>query len=322
MYDLRKPLIDRGYSVEAANLYLKSWRENTHTSYKLYIDKWLKFLLSENITNPTEVHVCNFLANLAQEGFSYSTINTARSAISAYLEKDEIFSMGSNKTVCRILKGVFTDKPPLPKYVETWDVDTVLEVLKHWPCLDKIDLKKLTLRTVMLLAIVSGQRGQSIHKLHVEDIHFVKDKCIISYSSLLKHSRIGTHLAPMEFERFEDPNLCIVSHLKKYINVTANLRQDNRLLVSFQKPHKFISRDTLSRWIKIVLEMCGIDNFSSHSTRAASVTAAFNRNVCVDSILNAAGWSNESTFKKFYLKPVKKTKSFSQAVLDSFLNKD
>ena len=39
-----------------------------------------------------------------------------------------------------------------------------------------------------------------------------------------------------------------------------------------------------------------IQLFSAHSTRAASASAAFSKNVPVDTILNAAGCSNVQTF--------------------------
>ena len=70
--------------------------------------------------------------------------------------------------------------------------------------------------------------------------------------------------------------------------------------------------------------MAGTDSnifFFAHSTHAASTSAAYNRAASIDSILNAAGWCKDSTFKKFYWKPVQKQKSLSQAVLDNYVQK-
>lgn len=272
---------------------------------------------------PTEADVSNFLASLVDQGLGHSTINVARSAISAYLIKHRINSIGSKPAVCRLVKGVFNLKPSIPRYSEMWDVDTVLELLRTWPSLEEIDLKQLTLRTVMLLALVSGQRGQSLHALLVNDIKFSTHKCTVVYSSLLKQSKAGSHMLPLVLDFFNNQKLCVISHLKTYIEKTQDLRHDNKLFISFVKPHNHISRDTLSRWIKMVLDMAGIDTtvFSAHSTRSASTSAAFRRDANMDSILNAAGWSNDSTFKRFYLKPVTQSKSFSQTILDSFINK-
>ena len=61
----------------------------------------------------------------------------------------------------------------------------------------------------------------------------------------------------------------------------------------------------------------GIDMslFSPHSTRAAATSAAARMNV---SISTTAGWTGDSTFKKFYHKPVRMNCDFGSALLDNF----
>ena len=293
-------------------------------SYDTYIKKWQEFVDINKIVSPSHVDLANFLAGLYKTGVSHSTINLARSAVSAYLNKPGSDSVGSHPVVCRLLKGVFEKRPSLPRYMETWDVDVVLDSLVQWPQVETMQLRELTLRTVMLLALLSGQRGQSLHSLLVDDIKLKDNKCIIVYSAVLKQTRVGTHVPPLELQGFENKKLCIVTHLKDYILRTEKLRQGRQLFISYVQPHKPISRDTLSRWIKCVLEQAGIDitKFSAHSTRSASTSAAFARDVSLANILNTAGWSNANTFSKFYCKPVtQKPKSLAQSVLDKFVNK-
>ena len=45
-----------------------------------------------------------------------------------------------------------------------------------------------------------------------------------------------------------------------------------KLIVSYQKPHRPISKDTVARWLKQVLRPAGIDTptFGAHYTRVAS----------------------------------------------------
>ena len=46
----------------------------------------------------------------------------------------------------------------------------------------------------------------------------------------------------------------------EYLKRTQGSRGDeDKLFISFQKPHKAVSRDTISRWVKQVLEAAGID---------------------------------------------------------------
>lgn len=69
----------------------------------------------------------------------------------------------------RFIKGVFELKPTLPKQSHTWDVNTVLNFLETFHSLDKLILKELY-KSVMLLAILSGQRCQTIHKLSLDSM--------------------------------------------------------------------------------------------------------------------------------------------------------
>ena len=211
-----------------------------------------------------------------------------------------------------MVKGIFKNRPSLPKYQETWDVDSVVDYLSGWAEACKIDLKHLTLRLVMLLALLSGQRGQTLHTLKVEDVKMGDNKCTIVYSSILKQSKPGKHIRPLDLMGFENKKLCIVTHLKEYLKRTKSMRKGKELFISYMEPHNHISRDTLSTWIKMVLELAGVDvtKFSAHSTRAASTSVAFSRDVPLDTIMTAAGWSRQKTFTQFYCKPVDTTKNF------------
>ena len=54
--------------------------------------------------------------------------------------------------------------------------------------------------------------------------------------------------------------------------------------------------------------------FSAHSTRAASTSAAYNKGIRIDKILAAADWYTESTFSRFYRKPIVSTDSSSYGI--------
>ena len=43
--------------------------------------------------------------------------------------------------------------------------------------------------------------------------------------------------------------------------------------------------------------------FKAHSVREASAIAAFNKRVTIENILQAAEWSTDSTFRRFYYQP-------------------
>ncbi len=70
-----------------------------------------------------------FLMTLVNKGLSYSTINTARSALSNIITEGECVNFGSHQVVTRFMKAVFETKNPVPKCITTWDVSTVLKYL-------------------------------------------------------------------------------------------------------------------------------------------------------------------------------------------------
>lgn len=85
--------------------------------------------------------------------------------------------------------------------------------------------------------------------------------CIFYIQKLLKTSKPGKHLERLEFRSFEeDKKLCIVTVLTEYINRTKlTTGSYTQLLLSFCKPFKPVSIDTIARWLKKVLENAGID---------------------------------------------------------------
>ena len=125
---------------------------------------------------------------------------------------------------------------------------------------------------------------------------------------MLKTSRPGKHLDFIEFEAYaRDVSLCIVKHLEQYVNLTCNLRGEKKqLLISYAKSHKAVSPDTVSRWLKTTLKQAGVDTskYSAHSTRSASTSAAKGNSIPIETIMKSAGGSQESTFTKYYHKPV------------------
>ena len=189
----------------------------------------------------------------------------------------ETSPLGNHPLVSRVLKGTFTTRPALPKYKEVCDVNTVLEHLKTLHPAESVSLKLLTLKLVMLMAILSGQRCQTIHALTTRDMKVSDSKVVFIVNELLKTTKPGKECTKIEFLSFnEDRRLCVVRYLSEYLKRTKDMRHgQQKLLVSYQKPHRPVSKDTVSRWLKYELKLAGIgtSTFGTHSTRASSTAA-------------------------------------------------
>ena len=117
-----------------------------------------------------------------------------------------------------------------------------------------------------------------------------------------------------------DVQLCLYKLLTEYIERTRSVRSNSQLLISFQKPYKEVSTDTISRWLKTILQLAGLEHFSGYSTREASSSAATRADISIDAILEAAGWTNATTFQKYYNKPLRSENHFGHSLLQASIS--
>lgn len=201
------------------------------------------------------------------------------------------------------MKGIFNQKPSLPRYNSIWDVNIVLAYLEK---LNNLTLLGLSEKLCMLFLLITAQRCQTLHLVEIEDIEFYETSCVIRTNHLLKQSKPGHHLADIVLNSYQKSALCIVKTLQEYIKRTSVFRDKvKRLLISTQKPHQGVSQATVSRWVKSIMLKAGINKqFGAHSTRAAATSAARLKGVPLLSIVKKAGWSNARMFEKFYHKSV------------------
>lgn len=322
---MRRPLQHKGLSDRTVQIIAASWRASTKNQYYVFIRKWKQFCSNKSINymQATPERVLEFLTDLYfVHGASYSSLNTARSALAAFLILDGPYSVGSHPLISRFLKGAFQLRPPKPRYSQIWDVKIVLNYLRKWSPANCLSLKQLTLKLVMLMALTSAQRAQALHKLNLEKMKLKEGSVCFGYDVLLKQHRPGNASSELKLRAYPvDRRLCVIRYLQQYICRTRHIRGEaKQLFVSFQKPHKPVTKQTISRWIKTTMSLAGIDTdtYKPHSTRAAATSAANRSEVPVEEILSKAGWSNEKTFRKYYQKPLHvEGEKFACAVLKS-----
>lgn len=251
--------------------------------------------------------VIDFLHELYEDGHSYSSINTARSALSAWFVCSNGETIGSSPLIKRFMKGVFECQAPKPKYIKTWDVNIVLNFLREIFPYDQFGLYELTHKLACLVALVTAQRAQTLSVLSTKDLVLEEDKCIIMLNDHIKTSTAKNKIDKIEIPKYSDVKLCPVVLLEEYLRRTELLRlNESTLFISYNKPHKSVTASTIGRWIKDTLYEAGIDTeyFGAHSTRSAATSAADRNGVNIQHIMKTAGWRNAGTFTTFYKKPV------------------
>ena len=174
-----------------------------------------------------------------------------------------------------------------------WGASIVLRFLKTLSPVALLSLKNLSLKLVMLLSLVTAQRGQTLHLLDINRMSTYDSSIVFTFSKPLKQSNPRTQVKPLALKAYtHDESLCVFSTLIEYLQRIETLRvTGSQLLISFQKPHKAVSRDTISRWIRTVMQMSGInlDVYKAHNTRAALVSAAHRAQDPIQEILTKLG---------------------------------
>ena len=166
-------------------------------------------------------NIIEFLTKLHNDGLQYRTINTYRSAISKNHDLIEGVPVGKHSLVVRHMRAIFNEKPPLPKYEFSWDVDKVLNKILSWDDNEKMGVKKLSWKLVMLLALASAGRASELCMLNCS--HMRKQGSVINFDlpKLTKTCKQGSKLKRLVFHSFtEDKNLCVVSCIEDYLSRT------------------------------------------------------------------------------------------------------
>ena len=121
--------------------------------------------------------------------------------------------------------------------------------------------------------------------------------------------------------------VCPMVTLKAYEERTKDFRKKlpadsrSRLFLSCIGQHTPVSSCSIARWLKNLMAEAGIDIsiFKAHSIRGASCSTAAGAGVTTKDILDAADWSSEGTFQRYYCRELKRDDrtSFGSAVLSS-----
>lgn len=297
---------------------LASFSNSTIKQYNISLKLWWDFCMVNKIDifNPPKKDVLTFLTVQFTKGCAYGSLNSHRSALSALIGNN----IGSDDCIKRLLKGAYKLKPTRPKYNQTWNPQLVLNHISTWPPNEELSLEKITKKLVILLAICTAHRMQTLSLIKVENIMFLDSGIKINISDIIKTSAPRREQPTLYLPYFrENTIICPAKTLSDYVSMTRNVRTENKgsLLLTYKKPHKAATTQSISRWVKQVLSESGVDTsvYGAHSTRHASTSAARLSGVSIETIRKTAGWTSTSnSFARFYNRTIVNDGEFAQAV--------
>lgn len=309
----------KGFSKDTRTLLAASWRSGTQKDYTCKFKQFNSWCSARKIDpySASLVQVASFLTDLYAKGLQYRTIAGYRSMLSSVLPPVGKISVGQHPYIIRLLKGVFNSRPPKVKLVPEWDLPKVLQMLQSTPFepIDKASLKHLTFKTIFLIAITTFRRCSDLQALKLGEgwVNIQKKGVTFIRQGLAKQDRpnhYGTKIFVPAFpeNKLLDPKRCLYFYLKKTEVFREKLKDSNKLFLSLLEPHQPVSSQTISKWIVQTIHMAYENqkksNVKGHSTRALGPSWALFNGASVKSIIEAADWSKESTFCKFYLRDV------------------
>ncbi|XP_071133050.1 uncharacterized protein [Mytilus edulis] len=308
-----------GFSQEARNLLSASWRKGTQKDYSAKFKKYCSWCGTREINplNATLNQVADFLAYLFENGLQYRTIAGYRSMLSNVLPQVDNTAVGQHPYITRLIKGVFNSRPPTIKLLPEWDLQLVLNLLQKEPFepIENIDLKHLSFKTVFLISITTFRRCSDLQSLRVnhscmriqqKGITFIR--CGLAKQDRQNHRNSKIVVPAFTDNKKLDPVTCLLQYLERAKKFRSSLDKDQqgKLFLSTCEPHKPVTSQTISKWIVQVIKLAypdsSLKNIKAHSTRAIGPSWALYKGASINSILEAADWSSESTFGKFYLR--------------------
>ena len=124
-----------------------------------------------------------------RNGCSYSGLCAARNALSSSIIIKGYLKLSDHPLVSRYLKDIYNRHPPLPNYVDIWDLTLFLKYYEQKQNNNCLEFKDLVKKTMMLFIILGARRKQVLFILGVDNIVFKENKDILLPNKTVKHAK-------------------------------------------------------------------------------------------------------------------------------------
>ena len=179
-----------GISEKTAKLIIIAKRAGEQACHKSAWNKWVGWFTQRQI-EPfwcSVKFVTNFLAALFETRLEYCTLNSYRSAVSAFHENGNSVPTGKHPLVSSLKKGIGNSCPRLLNItLFEMDIEQVLKHISRLPPNNKLSLKLLSLKLAMLLVLAAMNRGSEIKNVDTIFLAKSKNKAVFSLKGFTKY---------------------------------------------------------------------------------------------------------------------------------------
>jgi hypothetical protein len=103
-------------------------RDTTNASYEAAWRNWCDWCVRREADplSPSLLNILEFLTELFESGKASSTINVHKAMLSTTLKLINDVDIVNHPRVELLMRSIYNNRPPLPKYTNTWNVANVL----------------------------------------------------------------------------------------------------------------------------------------------------------------------------------------------------
>lgn len=314
----RAILKSRGFPPSVITTMMAARKEVTSKHYHRIWKAYIKWCEGRRVST-TAFKTSRFLMFLQagfEAGLRLGSLKVQVSALSIYFQR-KIAVLPEIQT---FLQGVLRLQPPFVAPTMPWDLELVLSFLQSplFEPLESTEMKYLSWKVVMLLALVSARRVSDLSALSCKSPYLVfhnnraelrtklgfLPKVVSSF-----HINQPIVVPMLEENSPSARSLDVVRALKIYVERTATVRKTDALFILYDavRPGWPASKQTLARWIRLTIQQAYVaaaktppPSIAAHSTRSMGPSWAAARGVSIEKLCRAATWSGRHTFLRFY----------------------
>ena len=259
----------------------------------------------------------NFLGHIKPSMRSFSDFCNHKSAICTALRRVFGFELGKDSIIMDWMKGWKIELPPQPRHdpdEDGWDVGLIVQYWSTQADNDDLSTVELTYKCISLFAVSVYPRVSDLARLARCKITILATAMRYRYFGTKELRSVPVFTRQGGISRAQCLRVCPVTTMQAYLaRTSSDLYKHADPVYPFE--HVFMSQvpdrtsgyffpvgaATCSRWLRDVMDRVGIDpKYKGGSVRMAAASAAIDRGVPIDVVLNTGRWASWQVFNKFY----------------------
>ena len=315
-------------SKQVSKAIYESRKPSTNTLYQKRWATFVNWCRSKKLSasRPSINSICEFFIFLFEvKGLVVNTIRCYRSTLHSVLRHTGL-RINRDEDISDVIRALKLRSPVSNPRTVHWNLDVLLNFLcgERFEPLSQCSILNLTRKTFILLALALSKRISELQALS-RAVGFCKEGALVSLSldfrakNDFKCKGLDRNFLVKELGSLvgqeEEALLCPVRALKWYLERTKPLVGDNmsRLFVSPRFPKNPASKNALTSMTKAVIreaheslrpDLVPILKVKAHELRGVSTSLAFERNLSLQKVMEAAQWRCHSVFASHYLKDI------------------